>query len=244
MLNISKLHVSVQDKTILKNLNLEVKKGEVHAIMGPNGSGKSTLSLALAGKQDYKIESGSITFKNQNINTFSPETRAAEGIFVAFQNPMEIEGISNEFFMWNSINAIRKYHKKTELGMLEFQKILREQSLELKIPNEYLMRDVNLGFSGGEKKRNDILHMSILKPDLCVLDETDSGLDIDALKNIASHINRLRNHRRSFIVITHYQRILEYIKPDYIHILYQGSIVKSGGIELVRKLEDEGYAWL
>ncbi|BAH83298.1 Fe-S cluster assembly ATPase SufC [Candidatus Ishikawella capsulata] len=244
MLSINNLHVSIKDKIILCGLNLEVKPGEVHAIMGPNGSGKSTLSAVLAGREDYKIINGSIRFKDKDLLNFSPEERAGEGIFVAFQYPTEIPGVSNQFFLYNALNAVRKYRKQSEVDQFDFQNIIQKKIKLLKMPKDLLSRYVNVGFSGGEKKRNDILQMSILQPELCILDETDSGLDIDALKIVANGINSLHNGQRSFIIVTHYQRILNYIKPDLIHVLYNGKIIKSGDFALVKQLEEQGYGWL
>ena len=223
MLSIKDLHVSVEDKAILRGLSLDVHPGEVHAIMGPNGSGKSTLSATLA---------------------LSPEDRAGEGIFMAFQYPVEIPGVSNQFFLQTALNAVRSYRGQETLDRFDFQDLMEEKIALLKMPEDLLTRSVNVGFSGGEKKRNDILQMAVLEPELCILDESDSGLDIDALKVVADGVNSLRDGKRSFIIVTHYQRILDYIKPDYVHVLYQGRIVKSGDFTLVKQLEEQGYGWL
>ncbi|MBK4775387.1 Fe-S cluster assembly ATPase SufC [Candidatus Pantoea edessiphila] len=244
MLKIKKLNVSIENKIILNNLDLEIKPGETHAIMGPNGSGKSTLSATIAGREEYKVTKGSIIFKNKNLLELEPEERAREGIFMAFQYPVEIPGVSNQFFLQKSVNEIRKYRKQKELDRFEFQDLITEKINFLDMSLDLLKRYVNVGFSGGEKKRNDILQMALLEPDLCILDESDSGLDIDALKIISHGVNSLRNKFRSFIIITHYQRILNYIKPDVVHVLYKGNIVKSGNFSLVRQLEEYGYGWL
>ncbi|BAN96018.1 FeS assembly ATPase SufC [Plautia stali symbiont] len=244
MLSIKDLQVSVEDKEILRGLNLEVKPGEVHAIMGPNGSGKSTLSATLAGREDYEITGGSVTFKGKDLLELEPEERAGEGIFMAFQYPVEIPGVSNQFFLQTSVNAVRKYREQEELDRFDFQDFIEDKIKLLKMPEDLLTRSVNVGFSGGEKKRNDILQMTALDPELCILDETDSGLDIDALKIVAEGVNSLRDGKRSFIIVTHYQRILDYIKPDHVHVLYQGKIVKSGDFTLVKQLEEQGYGWL
>ncbi len=244
MLSIKDLQVSVEDKEILRGLNLEVKPGEVHAIMGPNGSGKSTLSATLAGREDYEITGGSVSFKGIDLLELDPEERAGEGIFMAFQYPMEIPGVSNQFFLRTAVNAIRKYRGNGELDRFDFQGFIEDKIHLLKMPVDLLTRSVNVGFSGGEKKRNDILQMAALEPELCILDETDSGLDIDALKIVAEGVNSLRDEKRAFIIVTHYQRILDYIKPDFVHVLYKGKIVKSGDFTLVKQLEEQGYDWL
>ncbi|MBD8128016.1 Fe-S cluster assembly ATPase SufC [Pantoea agglomerans] len=244
MLSIKDLQVSVEDKAILRGLNLEIKPGEVHAIMGPNGSGKSTLSATLAGREDYEVTGGSVSFKGKDLLELAPEERAGEGIFMAFQYPVEIPGVSNQFFLQTSVNAIRKYRQQEELDRFDFQDFIEEKIELLKMPADLLTRSVNVGFSGGEKKRNDILQMAALEPELCILDETDSGLDIDALKIVANGVNSLRDEKRAFIIVTHYQRILDYIKPDFVHVLYQGKIVKSGDFSLVKQLEEQGYGWL
>lgn len=244
MLSIKELHVSVKGKSILNGLNLEVKSGEVHAIMGPNGSGKSTLSATLAGREDYEVTSGAVLFKGKNLLVLNPEERAREGVFMAFQYPVEIPGVSNQFFLHTAVNAVRKYRDQPQLDRFDFTDFIEAKIELLKMPADLLTRSVNVDFSGGEKKRNDILQMAALEPDLCILDETDSGLDIDALKIVAHGVNTLRNDHRSFIIVTHYQRILDYIKPNYIHVLYQGCIMKSGDFSLVQQLEDQGYGWL
>ncbi|MFP1915133.1 Fe-S cluster assembly ATPase SufC [Lonsdalea quercina] len=244
MLNIENLRVSVEEKEIIKGLNLQIKPGEVHAIMGPNGSGKSTLSATLAGREDYEVTSGSVTFKGKDLLELSPEDRAGEGIFMAFQYPVEIPGVSNQFFLQTAVNAVRQYRKQEPLDRFDFEDFIEEKIKLLNMPADLLTRSVNVGFSGGEKKRNDILQMAALEPNLCILDETDSGLDIDALKIVSNGVNTLRNEERSFIIVTHYQRILDYIKPDFVHVLYQGRIVKSGDFTLVKQLEEQGYGWL
>ncbi|AXF75962.1 Fe-S cluster assembly ATPase SufC [Erwinia tracheiphila] len=244
MLSIKDLQVSIEDKAILCGLNLEVKPGEVHAIMGPNGSGKSTLSATLAGREEYEITGGSVHFKGKDLLELSPEDRAGEGIFMAFQYPVEIPGVSNQFFLQTAVNAVRKYRNSEALDRFDFQDFIEDKIQLLKMPEDLLTRSVNVGFSGGEKKRNDILQMAALEPELCILDETDSGLDIDALKIVAGGVNTLRDGKRSFIIVTHYQRILDYIKPDFVHVLYQGKIVKSGDFTLVKQLEEQGYGWL
>ena len=244
MLEIKNLHVSVEDTEILKGLNLVVKAGEVHAIMGPNGSGKSTLALTLAGHSAYNVTDGTATFLNQDLLEMPPEERARLGVFLAFQYPVEIPGISNAYFLQSSVNEIRKSHGLDELDAMEFQELLAEKMELVNVPPHFADRNVNEGFSGGEKKRNEILQMAVMEPKLCILDETDSGLDIDALRIVSEGINRLRNPERAYILVTHYQRLLGYVKPDFVHVLYQGRIVKSGGPELALELEDKGYDWL
>ncbi|WP_331828211.1 Fe-S cluster assembly ATPase SufC [Candidatus Blochmannia sp. SNP] len=244
MLSIKNLNVSVKDISILKKLNLEINPGEIHIIMGPNGSGKSTLSATLSGQQDYVVTDGEILFKNKNLLLLKPEERAGEGIFVAFQHPVDIPGISNQLFLHSAVNAIRKYRNQSLIDRFDFIQLVQKKMKLLKMPSDLLTRSVNVGFSGGEKKRNDILQMIILEPLLCILDETDSGLDIDAVKIVYNGLNMLSNKKRSFIIITHYQRILEYIKPDYVHVLHKGHIIRSGNIDLVKKLEEKGYGWL
>ncbi|CAG9417617.1 Fe-S cluster assembly ATPase SufC [Providencia sp. PROV188] len=244
MLSIKDLHVSVEGNEILKGLSLEIKPGEVHAIMGPNGSGKSTLSATLAGREDYQIDSGEVTFNGKDLLELDPEERAGEGIFLAFQYPVEIPGVSNQFFLQTSVNAVREYRQQEALDRFDFQDFIEDKIELLDMPQDLLTRSVNVGFSGGEKKRNDILQMAALEPKLCILDETDSGLDIDALKIVSNGVNSLRTPERSFIIVTHYQRILDYVKPDFVHVLYQGKIIKSGDFSLAKKLEEQGYGWL
>lgn len=244
MLSVKDLHVSVEGNEILKGLSLEVKPGEIHAIMGPNGSGKSTLSATLAGREDYEVDGGTVSFKGKDLLVLAPEDRAGEGIFLAFQYPVEIPGVSNQFFLQTAVNAVRKYRNQPELDRFDFADFIEDKIELLNMPQDLLTRAVNVGFSGGEKKRNDILQMAALEPSLCILDETDSGLDIDALKTVANGVNQLRSPERAFIIVTHYQRILDYVKPDFVHVLYQGKIIKSGDFSLAKKLEEQGYGWL
>ncbi|HAT1514489.1 TPA: Fe-S cluster assembly ATPase SufC [Morganella morganii] len=244
MLSVKDLHVSVEGNEILKGLSLDVKAGEIHAIMGPNGSGKSTLSATLAGREEYEIDSGSVTFKGKDLTELSPEERAGEGVFLAFQYPVEIPGVSNQFFLQTAVNAVREYRGEEALDRFDFADFIEDKIDLLNMPQDLLTRAVNVGFSGGEKKRNDILQMAALEPSLCILDETDSGLDIDALKTVANGVNQLRSPERAFIIVTHYQRILDYVKPDFVHVLYQGKIIKSGDFSLAKKLEEQGYGWL
>ena len=244
MLKIENLHVSVADKPILKGINLEIKAGEIHAIMGPNGSGKSTLSHVLSGKSGYEITQGSITYQGKDLTELAPEIRAREGVFLAFQYPVEIPGVSNIYLLKAALNAIRKHHGQPEVDAMDFLTLVKHKVKLLEMDEKFLYRAVNEGFSGGEKKRNEILQMAILEPKLCILDETDSGLDIDALKVVAEGVNSLRSDDRGFLMITHYQRLLDYIKPDFVHVLANGQIVKSGGPELALELEEKGYSWL
>lgn len=244
MLTIKNLHASVEGKEILRGLNLKVKPGEVHAIMGPNGSGKSTLASVLAGKEDYDVTSGEVIYNGENILELAPEERAQQGIFLAFQYPVEIPGVSNATFLKEAVNSVRVAQGKEKLDSKDFLKLMKERMAFVEMDKSMTQRSVNEGFSGGEKKRNEIFQMAMLEPRLAVLDETDSGLDIDALRIVADGVNKLRNPGRSFIVITHYQRLLDYIVPDFVHVLYKGRIVKSGGKELALELEEKGYDWI
>ncbi len=240
MLKIKDLKANIDKKFILDGFNLEIKPGEIHAIMGPNGSGKSTLSNILSGKKGYET-SGQITFENQNLFNLEADERAHKGIFLAFQYPLEIPGVNTNIFLKTSLNAIRKAKGEKELDAIEFLKLVKKKAKKLKFEEEKLSRQLNVGFSGGEKKKNEILQMSILDPKLCILDETDSGLDIDALKIVANGVNSLKKKNNAFLIITHYQRLLNYIKPDFVHVLMNGKIVKSGGPELALELEKKGY---
>ena len=244
MLNIQDLHVGVDNKEILKGLNLEIKTGEMHAVMGRNGSGKSTLSNVITGREGYHISKGNIKYKGQSIIEWSPEKRALAGLFMSFQYPVVMPGVNNTYFLKAALNAKLKHHGKTELDAAGFLKLIKEKLTEVDMDTSYLQRAVNEGFSGGEKKRNEILQMLTLEPEIAILDETDSGLDIDALKIIADGVNRYRNKERSFLVITHYQRLLKYIEPDVVHVLIDGKIVRSGDKELAIELEEKGYGWL
>ncbi len=244
MLNVANLRAKIDEKEILKGLNIEVKPGEVHAIMGPNGSGKSTLSNVLAGRDNYEATDGTVMFEGKDLLTLVPEERAREGIFLAFQYPVEIPGVSNLEFLKTSLECLHTHQNKPLLSAVEFMKLAREKCRLVDLDTDFLKRGVNEGFSGGEKKRNEIMQMLMLEPKLCLLDETDSGLDIDALKVVADGINQLRSPERSFILITHYQRLLDYVQPDFVHVLADGKIVKSGGSELALELEEKGYSWL
>jgi Fe-S cluster assembly ATP-binding protein len=241
MLSIKNLQASVEGHEILQGISLEVKPGEVHAIMGPNGSGKSTLAGVLAGREEYVVTDGSVLFEGKNLLELAPEERARAGLFLAFQYPVEIPGVNTSYFMRTALNEIRQHHGLESMGAMEFLKWIREKLKLVEMDEKFLKRSVNEGFSGGEKKRNEVLQMAVLEPKLAVLDETDSGLDIDALKIVANGVNRLRSRDNAFIVITHYQRLLDHIVPDFVHVLYNGRIVKSGGRELALHLEDFGY---
>ena len=246
MLSIKNLNVKLEeeDKQILKGLDLEVEAGKVHAIMGPNGSGKSTLSYVLAGKGGYEVTSGTATLEGQDLLEMEPEERAAAGLFLAFQYPVEIPGVGNMTFLRTAVNAQRKARGEDEMSAAEFLKVIRAKAKELKIDADMLKRPVNMGFSGGEKKRNESLQMAMLEPKMCILDETDSGLDVDAMKLVADGVNALRSTGRGFLVITHYQRLLDYIEPDYVHVLADGRIVRSGDKTLALELEEKGYGWV
>jgi Fe-S cluster assembly ATP-binding protein len=244
MLTIFNLHARVDDKEILRGVNLKVNAGEVHAIMGPNGSGKSTLAGVLAGRDAFAVTEGDVMFDGKNLLEMDPEERAREGVFLAFQYPVEIPGVANSYFLRAALNAIRKHRGQPEVDAMDFLKLVKEKLKVLHIDDDLLKRPVNEGFSGGEKKRNEIFQMAVLDPRLCILDETDSGLDIDALRTVADGVNALRNKARAIVVITHYQRLLEYIVPDKVHVLFDGQIVKSGGKELAVELEQKGYGWI
>ena len=244
MLEIKNLQAHIGEKQILKGINLSVKTGEVHAIMGPNGSGKSTLASVLAGREGYDITDGEVTLQGNDILDLSPEERAREGVFLAFQYPVEIPGVNSTYFLRSAVNQIRKHRGDEELDAMNFLKLVKTKMKELGLAEEFLKRPVNAGFSGGEKKRNEILQMTMLDPSLAVLDETDSGLDIDALRIVADGVNRLKNQHNAQIVITHYQRLLDYIVPDFVHVLYDGRIIKSGDKTLAHDLEEKGYDWL
>jgi Fe-S cluster assembly ATP-binding protein len=244
MLEIKNLHARVDDNEILRGIDLSVKAGEVHAIMGPNGSGKSTLAGVLAGREEFEVTEGEVLYEGKNLLEMDPEERAREGLFLAFQYPVEIPGVSNTYFLRAALNALRTHRGQDELDAVDFLELVREKMRIIHMGKDLLKRPVNEGFSGGEKKRNEIFQMAVLDPRLAILDETDSGLDIDALRIVAAGVNALRGKDRAIVVITHYQRLLEYIVPDYVHVLHQGRIVKSGGKELALELEEKGYGWI
>jgi len=244
LLEIKDLHATVGDREILKGIDLTVEAGEVHAIMGPNGSGKSTLAQVLAGRELYHVTGGQVTYDGKDLLALSPEDRAREGIFLAFQYPVEIPGVSNMYFLRTALNARRKHEGLEELDAIDFLQLVKEKAGLLGLNEALLARPVNEGFSGGEKKRNEIFQMAVLEPRLCILDETDSGLDIDALKAVAGGINVMRSPERGIVMVTHYQRLLNYVVPDFVHVMYNGRIVRSGGKELALELEQQGYAWL
>ncbi len=244
MLEIKNLHARAGDKDILRGVDLIVRRGELHAIMGPNGSGKSTLAHVLAGRPGYEVTDGTVLYDGRDLLALSPEERAREGVFLAFQYPVEIPGVSNVYFLKAALNAIRKHRGEGELDAVEFLALVKERSKIVQIDEELVKRSVNEGFSGGEKKRNEIFQMAILEPSLAVLDETDSGLDIDALRIVAGGVNSLRGPERAMVVVTHYQRLLDYIVPDFVHVLVDGRIVRSGGKEMALELEEKGYSWL
>lgn len=244
MLTIKNLHARIEEKEILRGLSLEVKPGEVHAIMGPNGSGKSTLASVLAGREDYEVTEGAVSFYGEDLLEMSPEDRARKGLFLAFQYPVEIPGVSNANFLKTAVNEIRKSRGQDPLDSKDFLALMKEKMKLVEMDKSMTQRSVNEGFSGGEKKRNEVFQMAMLEPTLCVLDETDSGLDIDALRIVANGVNALRDQNRSFVVITHYQRLLDYIVPDVVHVLYKGRIVKTGTKELALELEAKGYDWI
>ena len=244
MLKIENLHAAIEGKEILKGIDLEVKAGEVHAIMGPNGSGKSTLAHVLSGRDGYQVSGGEVSFRGEGLLELEPEERARRGLFLAMQYPVELPGVNNMTFLRESLNAIRNARGEEEIDALSFMRLVRERAREVKLDEKLLKRSVNAGFSGGEKKRNEILQMAVLEPWLAILDETDSGLDIDALRTVADGVNRLRSPDRALIVVTHYQRLLDYIEPDHVHVLAGGRIIRSGGKELALELDERGYGWL
>ena len=244
MIEIKNLHACVEDKAILKGIDLKIEAGEVHAIMGPNGSGKSTLANVLAGRDGYEVTEGSVTYLGRDLLDMKPDERAAEGVFLAFQYPVEIPGVNNSYFLRAGLNASREHRGEEELDAIDFLALAREKAKLLEIDDALLNRSVNAGFSGGEKKRNEIFQMAVLEPKFAVLDETDSGLDIDALQTVANGVNTLRDPERAFLVITHYQRLLNYVVPDFVHVLHDGRIVRSGGKELALELEEKGYRWI
>jgi Fe-S cluster assembly ATP-binding protein len=244
ILEIKNLHAGVEGKKILKGVNLTLRAGEVHAIMGPNGSGKSTLSAVLAGREDYEVTGGEVIYKGKNLLELDPEERAREGIFLAFQYPVEIPGVNSTYFLKAALNEVRKHHGQTELDAMEFLALVKEKMKILHLPEDFLKRPVNHGFSGGEKKRNEIFQMAVLEPTLAILDETDSGLDIDALKVVSEGVNKLKHANNAQLVITHYQRLLDYIVPDFVHVLSEGRVIRSGNKELALELEAKGYDWV
>lgn len=244
MLKINNLHASIEGTPILQGINLEVKAGEIHAIMGPNGSGKSTLASVLAGREEYEVTAGEVIFKGKDLLELSPEDRAREGVFLAFQYPIEIPGVSSTNFLRTAVNQVREYRGQEPLDAVKFLSLMKEKMKLVEIDQKLLSRSLNEGFSGGEKKRNEIFQMAILEPTLSILDETDSGLDIDALKVVSNGVNQLKSKDNATIVVTHYQRLLDYIIPDFVHVLYQGRIVKSGTKELALELEEKGYDWI
>ena len=244
MFKIKNLHVSIDNKKILKDFNINIKPGELHVIMGPNGSGKSTLTNTIAGKENYEVTSGDIMYNNKSLLPLNPEERVGEGVFVSFQYPTSLPGVNNVYFLKEAVNSIRKYNGQDEISSVEFMKKIKSKISDVDFNESFINRPVNDGFSGGEKKRNEILQLLMMEPNVAILDETDSGLDIDALKTVAQGINSYRNSKRSIILITHYQRILDYLDPDKIHILIDGTIVKQGGLELVDTLEQKGYKWI
>ncbi len=244
MLEIKNLHANIEGKEILKGINLKINKGEIHAIMGPNGSGKSTLAQVLAGREEYQVTEGEVIYQGKNLLEMKPEDRARAGIFLAFQYPVEIPGVSNTNLLKTALNEIRKYRGEEELDAMEFLSLIKKRMQLVELDKALISRSVNEGFSGGEKKRNEIFQMAVLEPKLAILDETDSGLDIDALRIVANGVNKLKNSENSTIVVTHYQRLLNYIVPDFVHVLYKGKIIKSGGKDLALELEDKGYDWV
>lgn len=244
LLEIKNLHASINGNEILKGIDLKVNAGEVHAIMGPNGSGKSTLAQVLAGREEYEVTRGEVIYNGKNLLELAPEDRAREGVFLAFQYPVEIPGVSNTNLLKTAVNEIRKYRGEEELDAMEFLTLLKEKSKLVELDSKFMSRSVNEGFSGGEKKRNEIFQMAVLNPKLALLDETDSGLDIDALRIVANGVNKLKSKDNAVILVTHYQRLLNYIVPDFVHVLYNGKIVKSGGKELALELEEKGYDWV
>jgi len=244
MLEITNLHATANGTPILKGIDLHLRPGEIHAVMGPNGSGKSTLSNILAGKPCYQVTEGEMLFEGRDLTQMEPEVRARQGLFLAFQHPVEIPGVSNDYFLKASLNAVRSHRGQPELDAIDFLALCREKMKQVEMSAELMARSVNEGFSGGEKKRNEVLQLLLLEPKLCILDETDSGLDIDALRVVAGAVNSMRSPDRAMLIITHYQRLLSYIVPDRVHVLSEGRIVRSGGQELARELEDKGYAWI